>query len=160
MPRSNKGRRPPRPRRQTRQTGMSAAAKRWLWIAVTAVALTGIVAVAATEGSHRPEPGTARDPEAVAEGAVLYTANCATCHGADLMGTDTGPPLLNTIYAPNHHGDESFQRAVAYGVQPHHWNFGPMAPVPGLSREEVALIVEFVRSEQEAAGILRDPSHG
>jgi hypothetical protein len=35
-----------------------------------------------------------------------------------------------------------------------------MAPVPGLTREDVALIIEYVRSEQEAAGILRDPMHG
>ena len=81
-------------------------------------------------------------------------------HGVDLRGTGTGPPFLDVIYAPNHHGDESFQRAVAGGVQPHHWGFGPMAAVPGLTRDDVAQIIDFVRSEQEAAGIFTDPSHG
>jgi hypothetical protein len=80
--------------------------------------------------------------------------------GVAVSGTDTGPPFLNAIYAPNHHADEAFQRAVVGGVQPHHWNFGPMVPVDGLDRSDVALIIEFVRSQQETAGILRDPSHG
>jgi hypothetical protein len=64
---------------------------------------------------------------------------------------------LVPTYAPNHHGDEAFQRAVVAGVQPHHWNFGPMVPVEGLSRDDVSKIVAYVRSVQEAEGILRDP---
>jgi mono/diheme cytochrome c family protein len=100
-----------------------------------------------------------RDPELIEAGSELFQANCAECHGVDLMGTDTGPPFLNLIYAPNHHGDESFQRAVAGGVVAHHWGFGNMEPVAGLTRDDVTSIIEFVRSEQEAAGILRDPTH-
>ena len=55
-------------------------------------------------------------------------------------------------------GDEAFQLAVVRGVTPHHWSFGAMPPIAGLGREEVASIVAFVRSEQEAAGIFQDPS--
>ena len=126
---------------------------------VGALLLVGIIAIAMSVGEE-PSTGTSGlDPEAVADGGALFAANCAVCHGADLGGTATGPPFLDVIYAPNHHADEAFQRAAAFGVQPHHWNFGPMAPVAGLTREDVALIVAFVRSEQEAVGIFRDPSH-
>ena len=131
-----------------------------LLVALVGAGLTvGIIAIAMSVGGEDPARATDRDPETVALGARLYAADCAVCHGTDLRGTATGPPFLNSIYAPNHHADEAFQRAVAFGVVPHHWNFGPMEPRPGLTREEVAAIVAFVRAEQEAAGIFRDPSH-
>jgi mono/diheme cytochrome c family protein len=131
------------------------------WLPVIMIALVALVAVGVIAGGNSSDSGTVaeRDPEIVAAGAELFQANCATCHGTDLNGTDTGPPFLNAIYAPNHHGDEAFQIAVQLGVQPHHWSFGPMAPIAGLDREDVAKIVAYVRSQQEAAGILRDPSH-
>lgn len=119
-----------------------------------------IVFVVMTVGSEGEGPTTdPADPAVIAEGQQLFLTNCAACHGVDLMGSNTGPPLLHPYYAPNHHSDEAFQQAVARGVVPHHWNFGPMDPIPGLTREEVAKIVAFVRSEQQAAGIFRDPSH-
>jgi len=117
-----------------------------------------IVVVVATFESPSGSVGE-RDPAVVTEGASLFAASCAVCHGQSLNGTLTGPPMLVPTYAPNHHADEAFQRAVAFGVQPHHWDFGPMAPVAGLSRSDVEKITAFVRTEQEAAGIFRDPSH-
>lgn len=110
-------------------------------------------------GGGTPSSVAPADPAIVAAGEELFLANCAACHGADLLGTGTGPPFLHAIYAPNHHGDEAFQRAVALGVQPHHWEFGPMAPVEGLTRDDVAKIVAFVRKQQQDAGIVRDPTH-
>jgi mono/diheme cytochrome c family protein len=124
-------------------------------LAVAAVVGIAVVVVAGT----RPEPFEPAEPGLVAEGAVLYAAGCAVCHGSQLEGTDQGPPFLHTIYAPNHHSDEAFQRAVAVGVVPHHWQFGPMPPIPNLDRDEVAAIVAFIRAEQQAAGIIRDPTH-
>ncbi len=117
-----------------------------------------VVAVMLSGGSIDTDAGQAVDGALAAAGEPLYAANCATCHGPDLRGTATGPPFLDAIYAPNHHGDEAFQRAVALGVVSHHWNFGPMAPVAGLTRDDVAKIVAFVRSQQQAADIMRDPS--
>lgn len=129
-----------------------------LFLAVSAlVALVVIgVVVLSGDGTAPPGPGTGGD---IAQGEVLYQRQCAMCHGTDLEGTVHGPSFIDVIYAPNHHPDEAFQRAVAFGVVPHHWGFGPMPPIPGLSRDEVASIVAFVRAEQQAAGILRDPSH-
>ena len=87
-------------------------------------------------------------------GQRTYEANCASCHGRNAAGQDgVAPPLVHVIYEPGHHGDESFQRAVARGVQAHHWPFGNMPPVEGLSREDVALIIAYVRELQRTNGI-------
>ncbi len=86
-------------------------------------------------------------------GKDLFTANCARCHGAALTGTGNAPSLLDTAYRPGHHGDMAFYLAVSKGVKQHHWNFGDMPPVPGLTGENVANIVAFVRQEQRRAGI-------
>ena len=49
--------------------------------------------------------------------------------------------------------DEAFQRAVANGVRAHHWPFGSMPPVEGLTRGDVQMIVAYVREMQRANGI-------
>lgn len=86
-------------------------------------------------------------------GARLFAENCAICHGENATGTDQGPPLLHKVYEPGHHPDRLFQRAVTHGVMSHHWNFGHMPPVPGLSPADVAKIIAFVREFQRANGI-------
>ena len=93
-----------------------------------------------------------QDPQLVEAGARLYAANCAECHGADLGGTDKGPSQLSIVYEPGHHPDEAFQLAVLRGSPAHHWDFGPMPPVPGLSPEEVEAIIAFVRERQRVEG--------
>lgn len=83
-----------------------------------------------------------------------FEANCAACHGTNAAGLDgVAPPLVHIIYEPNHHGDESFQRAAALGVRGHHWPFGDMPPVKGLVRSDVEEIVSYVRELQMANGI-------
>ncbi len=63
------------------------------------------------------------------------------------------PPLVHKIYEPSHHGDEAFQRAVADGVNGHHWPFDDMPPVKGLTRGDVAMVVIYIRDLQRANGI-------
>jgi mono/diheme cytochrome c family protein len=86
------------------------------------------------------------------DGAELYAAACASCHGADLRGTDRGPSHLSEVYEPSHHPDESFIAAANVGVRAHHWNFGDMPPVKGLTDEQLEAIVAYVRSVQEREG--------
>ena len=43
--------------------------------------------------------------------------------------------------------------AVRNGVRSHHWRFGSMLPVEGLSDGDVELVVEYVRALQRANGI-------
>lgn len=85
-------------------------------------------------------------------GEPLYAQNCASCHGADLKGTDLGPSHLSIVYEPNHHGDNAFRSAVANGAPQHHWGFGDMLPVSGLSASEVDSIIAYVRKQQRTWG--------
>mgnify|MGYP006077129643 FL=1 len=85
-------------------------------------------------------------------GADLYQSNCASCHGADLQGTDKGPSHLSIVYEPNHHGDDAFRSTILHGARQHHWNFGDMAAITGLDNDEIDDIIAYVRSEQERHG--------
>jgi len=98
----------------------------------------------------QPSPGLMPNPAA---GKALFEKSCASCHGANLQGSDKGPPMLSKIYEPSHHGDAAFQLAVKNGSRAHHWKFGDMAPVPGLTPDDVAQITAYVRLEQRKAGI-------
>lgn len=98
----------------------------------------------------QPTPGLMPNP---GQGKGLFAQHCASCHGSDLKGSDKGPPMLHKVYEPGHHADISFQMAVAKGARAHHWQFGDMAPVKGVSADDVAHITAFVRSEQRKVGI-------
>ena len=88
-------------------------------------------------------------------GAPLYESNCASCHGSQLQGSSEGPSLLSIVYEPNHHSDDSIRSAIAKGAPEHHWNFGDMEPIEGLSVAEVELVITHVRAEQERQGFDR-----
>jgi len=87
-------------------------------------------------------------------GRTMFEAKCAVCHGPSAAGQDgLAPPLIHRFYEPNHHADEAIQRAVAMGVQQHHWDFGDMPPVSGLTRGDVQMIIAYIREVQRANGI-------
>ena len=97
-------------------------------------------------------------PETLSQNAKIgqlgYEAKCAACHGANAAGQDgVAPPLVHMIYEPSHHGDEAFQRAAELGVQGHHWPFGNMPAVEGLTRGDVTMIIAYIRELQRANGI-------
>lgn len=97
-------------------------------------------------------------PETLSQNAQIgqlgYEAKCAACHGANAAGQDgAAPPLVHVIYEPSHHGDEAFQRAAAMGVRGHHWPFGDMPRVEGVTRGDVTMIVAYIRELQRANGI-------
>lgn len=89
-------------------------------------------------------------PFRYAKGQVLFEKNCSSCHGVTMTGTDKGPPLMHAFYKPSHHGDGSFYRAGLKGVKAHHWNFGDMPPVPGMSESKMKSIVPYIRFYQQA----------
>ena len=87
-------------------------------------------------------------------GKLAFEAKCTSCHGTNAAGREgVAPPLVHIIYESNHHGDESFQRAVAMGVQAHHWSFGNMPAVEGLTRGDVMMIIKYIRELQRENGI-------
>ena len=94
-------------------------------------------------------------PFAHAKGAKLYQDNCAVCHGKTLTGTKQGPPLLHPFYKPSHHADFTFYRAALKGVQAHHWEFGDMPPIQGITREDMDSVVPFIRWYQKEKGLIK-----
>ncbi len=138
--------------------------RRWAAIVGLVVSLTTLVGCGGS--SDEAERGFSRqvggptlefdvpeqDPEMVEVGSGLFAANCAGCHGADVRGTDLGPSLLSEVYEPGHHADGAFQVAVQRGVRAHHWEFGDMPPIPGLSPDDVATITAFIRDQQRTEG--------
>jgi mono/diheme cytochrome c family protein len=103
--------------------------------------------------SQAKEPA-APPPAELKKGQGKFVAHCARCHGDSGLGTAQGPPLVHKIYEPNHHGDQAFQRAASAGVRAHHWNFGDMPKVEGVTPEDVTEIIRYVRWLQRQAGIM------
>jgi hypothetical protein len=86
-------------------------------------------------------------------GMSKYQQFCSGCHGKWAKGSDTGPPLIHPYYKRSHHGDESFYRAALNGSSQHHWKFGKMEPVAGITRKDIDAIIPFVRWLQNEAGM-------
>ena len=112
----------------------------------------------ANAGQPAPDPDSIIVPETFSApsyfGQIAFEQQCSACHGKNAAGsTGNGPPLVHPIYEPGHHGDTAFQRAALGGVQAHHWGFGDMPPVEGITPETVTLIAAYVRELQRANGI-------
>ena len=123
----------------------------WLRLVALIASGTGLVIAVAGCGSG-DDTSSPVENSSTDRGAEVYTEACASCHGADLRGTDKGPSMLSIVYEPNHHTDDSFRNAIANGAPQHHWPFGDMEPVEGLSNEDVEAVIAFVRGEQQRQG--------
>lgn len=97
------------------------------------------------------------EPELVGDeiiGKRVFEAKCAVCHGENAAGQDgVAPPLVHKTYEPSHHGDGAFLIAAKNGVRAHHWRFGDMPPVEGITDAEIKLVIAYVRALQRANGI-------
>ncbi len=138
----------------------------WLVAAVAALAMAGCAGEEAPQPAYE-DSGSAGDSVTVSvptlsenaqAGQAAFNANCVLCHGPNASGTNLGPPLVHKIYEPNHHQDFSFRSAVQNGVPSHHWQFGNMPPVPGVSDDDVEKIICYVRELQHANGIFDEPA--
>lgn len=118
--------------------------------AMTSTAMAGIA-----EGAAIVEPQLPEQLGAQAQmGKRGFEAKCAECHGKNAAGIKgKAPPLVHKIYEPSHHADFAFVRAVQGGVRAHHWPFGDMPPVGGLTQADVGAIVAYVRRLQQVNGI-------
>ncbi len=90
--------------------------------------------------------------ELALSGQEYYNSTCAVCHGVNLVGTNQGPPFLNRVYAAGHHSDMAFVLAVKLGTRAHHFRFGPMSAIEGISDEQIGAIITYIREVQAANG--------
>lgn len=124
-------------------------------------------------GGNEQNPTAASDAVAVAQGSPMvevqvpetlsgqaqigqrgFEGLCAQCHGENAAGRQgIGPALVHRIYEPSHHADAAFLLAAQNGVRAHHWDFGNMPPVEGVTRADVMAITAYVRELQRANGI-------
>jgi cytochrome c2 len=88
-------------------------------------------------------------PFHLGKGQLLYEKYCSSCHGLQLDGSDKGPTLLHPFYKPSHHGDKAFYRAALQGARQHHWEFGDMPPVEGMTTKKMDKLVPYVRYYQQ-----------
>ncbi|MCB1368405.1 MAG: cytochrome c [Rhodobacteraceae bacterium] len=139
--------------------------KRNILIAVAIIAAAGIWWLTRAEvapASDEAKPAGAPIVEVIVPeltglaviGETAFNAKCAECHGQNAAGNDqAGPPLVHKIYEPGHHGDAAFLMAAQNGVQSHHWRFGNMPAVEGVTPGDVKAIIAYVRTLQRANGI-------
>lgn len=87
-------------------------------------------------------------------GKRAFDAKCAACHGTNAAGqSGVAPPLVHKIYEPGHHSDMAFILAAKNGVRAHHWRFGNMPPVDGVTDGDVKMITRYIRELQKENGI-------
>ena len=141
--------------------------RKWQGINWLVWAFAGIMMTGACVGLQEPTPmqvemPTPDPPNTVTTqtgspdylaGMELFNDNCLLCHGEKATGSDAGPPLIHAYYQPYHHPDFAFHSAVNRGVPMHHWFFGDMPPVPGLSEQDVDQIICYVRTLQKNSGM-------
>jgi len=88
------------------------------------------------------------------KGETLFNQKCAVCHAKNAAGQQgVAPPLIYKIYQPRHHADIAFVLAAKNGVRSHHWTFGNMPPIKGITDDEVRSIVSYIRALQRKNGI-------
>ena len=126
------------------------------WIAGVLSAALVLVTGQLIVGAQQLNSGSVKQPEMTPRlnlGKMNYDAYCAECHGKNAVGTDKGPTFLHRVYHPGHHGDAAFMNASKQGARAHHWNFGDMKPVEGVTDAQLKTVVEYVRALQRANGI-------
>ncbi len=134
-------------RREHPRLGHTALARTMLGFAVLGCVTFGLLAGC---GDSDPDDSGSGSPSS---GEELYQQRCSNCHGSDLRGTPAGPSQLSIIYEPGHHPDEAYRSAVENGAKAHHWEFGDMPPINGLSSAEVDEIIAYIREVQKREGL-------
>ncbi|MDH4274597.1 MAG: cytochrome c [Gammaproteobacteria bacterium] len=92
-------------------------------------------------------------PFKFALGKTKYLESCSVCHGPRLEGSKQGPPLMHDYYKPSHHNDDAFYRAALQGVHAHHWQFGDMPKIKGITPKDMDAIIPFIRWLQHEKGL-------
>lgn len=116
------------------------------------VGLTAVLSACGGDDPVAAPPESLVPLSAESDGATVYQARCASCHGEDLRGTDTGPSQLSIVYEPNHHGDNSYRSAIRNGAPQHHWRFGNMPAVEDITDDQIEQVITYIRTQQQELG--------
>ncbi|MGF3055047.1 cytochrome bc1 complex diheme cytochrome c subunit [Microbacterium sp. YY-01] len=102
--------------------------------------ITGGVYAGATAAFAATDQSTVTAQVSVDEGEKLFVANCATCHGFDLEGTENGPSLYGV-------GELATEFQLATGRMPLQMQ-GPQAPQkqPQFTDEQIRSMAAYVQS--------------
>ena len=87
------------------------------------------------------------------DGMMAYNTHCIRCHGVEGRGSSFGPPLVHALYARGTFADQAFAQAVLYGVKARLWDFGDMEPVAGVTQTQIAMIMAYIRMQQDKADL-------
>lgn len=100
-------------------------------------------------GPAQTQQVPAVDPAVLERGRGLYSVNCASCHGSEARGGETGPNLLRSSFVLDDHDGESLSPVVQSG-RPEKG----MPARPDLTDQQVKDIAAFLRSVRTTG---RDP---
>lgn len=137
--------------------GFSAMRKilyKWFWSVTLAVVIT-LLDVTIVTAARAAEENAPKVPFTHALGYQKYQQYCTSCHGKWGDGSQQGPPLMHPFYKPSHHPDAAFYRAALKGVRAHHWEFGDMPPVSGVTRDDMHAIIPYIRWLQQDRGLYK-----
>lgn len=84
------------------------------------------------------------------DGLKRYNEACLQCHGVEGRGSSFGPALVHRLYGRKRFSDQAFIQAVLYGAPERLWDYGAMDPVKDLNQVEIAQILAYIRSRQQA----------
>jgi hypothetical protein len=131
---------------------MNARLARWLFLTMLLPGVAGCREHRLDDAAIEAVRTTPTPPEH-GPSEIRYNALCSHCHGVRALGTEQGPPLVDRVYAPGHHADAAFHLAVREGVRAHHFRFGDMPVVYGLTADELQGVIDYIRWLQRTAGI-------
>ncbi len=117
--------------------------------------VTMLSAEEATDAEAMPADGAGGETSGEADGAALYAASCAGCHGADLTGIAGLGNSLVTSAVVKTYDDETLLLLIRNGRtadDPGHGSSVPMPPNggnPNLSDAELLAITQYIRSQTQ-----------
>jgi ubiquinol-cytochrome c reductase cytochrome c subunit len=128
-----------------RETKRRSNGRRSPWVAAALIGIglliTGGVYAGASAAMAANTDASVASDLTVEDGKLLFQANCATCHGLDLQGSDAGPSLYGV-------GELSVEFQVATGRMPLHAT-APQAPQKPaqFTEEQILAMAAYVQSQ-------------